>query len=84
MLSKKQKRELARILLACVLFALICLLGGMGVLPDIWYLRLILFLVPYAFVGLDVWRKAVLNVLHGQLLDENFLMCSYSVARAVP
>ena len=37
-------------------------------------LSLALFAVPYLICGYDVLRKAVLNIAHGQLFDENFLM----------
>ena len=82
-LSRSQRRELIRILLAG---ALLVLLGGLllgGALPSRWYVRLPLFLVPYGLVGYAVWRKAVLNLAHGQLLDENFLMCIATVGALV-
>lgn len=82
-LSKSQKRELFRIFLSG---ALLLLLGGLmigNVLPVAWYIRLPFFLVPYFLVGLGVWRKAILNLAHGQLLDENFLMCIATVGALV-
>ena len=81
--SKSQKRELLRILLSG---ALLAFLGGLmvgGVLPSLWYIRLPLFLVPYALVGFGVWRKALRNLAGGQLLDENFLMCIATVGALV-
>ena len=81
--SKSQKRELLRILLSG---ALLVFLGGLmvgGVLPSLWYIRLPLFLVPYALVGFGVWRKALRNLAGGQLLDENFLMCIATVGALV-
>ena len=45
------------------------------VLPDLWYVRLPVFLIPYLVVGWDVLKKAVINLSHGQWMDENFLMC---------
>jgi len=82
-LSRSQRRDLIRILLAG---AFLLILGGLllgGVLPSLWYVRLPLFLVPYALVGYAVWRKAMLNLAHGQLLDENFLMCIATVGALV-
>ncbi|MBQ8213829.1 MAG: cadmium-translocating P-type ATPase [Clostridia bacterium] len=73
-LSKGQRRTLVRILLAG---AVLAMLGGLalgGVLPEAWYIRLPLFLIPYVLVGWDVLWSAVRGVLRGQLLDENFLM----------
>lgn len=81
--SKSQKRELIRIFAAGALFALFGGLSLGGLLPAAWYIRLPLFLVPYATVGLGVWRKALRNLLGGQLLDENFLMCIATVGALV-
>lgn len=82
-LSKGQRRTLARILLAG---ALLAMLGGLalgGVLPEAWYVRLPLFLIPYILVGWDVLWSAVRGVLRGQLLDENFLMALATVGALV-
>lgn len=82
-LTKKQKRTLWRILAAG---GLLILLGGLSlgkILPDTRYVRLVLFLIPYFLVGWDVLRRAILNVVHGQLLDENFLMAIATVGALV-
>ena len=73
-LSRKQKKTLLRILSAAVLLAIAVILEH-TVLPAHWYVCLPVFLLPYLLVGYDVLRKAILGVVHGQLLDENFLMC---------
>ena len=36
--------------------------------------RLIIFLVPYAVIGYDVVKRAITNISHGHVFDENFLM----------
>lgn len=41
--------------------------------------RLIAFLLPYAVIGWDVLWKAVRNIVHGQVFDENFLMALATV-----
>ena len=82
-LSKRQRRDLMRILAAGALLILLGVLLAVQVLPQEWYIRLPLFLIPYLLVGWDVWRKAILNVAHGQLLDENFLMCLATVGALV-
>ncbi len=38
------------------------------------YGELVCYLVPYFIIGYDILRKAALNILHGQVFDENFLM----------
>ncbi len=73
-LSRKQKRNLFRILLAAGLLVVLEVLCLTRVIPEMIWWRLPLFLIPYFVVGYDVLRKSVLGIAHGQLLDENFLM----------
>ena len=72
-MSKKQKRMLARIVAAALLFVAALLLPLTG--PA----RLAVFLIPYAVVGWDVLWRAVRNIAHGQVFDENFLMALATV-----
>ena len=67
-MSKKQKRMLFRVLASAVLFAVALLLPTEG------WLRLFTFLIPYAVIAWDVLWRAVRNIAHGQIFDENFLM----------
>ncbi|MBE5777815.1 MAG: cadmium-translocating P-type ATPase [Clostridiales bacterium] len=67
-MSRKQKKNLIRIILAALLLAICWLLPTKGLL------RLLTFLVPYLLVGYDVLLKAGRNILHGQVFDEQFLM----------
>ena len=82
-LTGKQRRNLIRILVSGALLLLIEILCLTHVLPDEIYIRLPLFLIPYLLVGYDVLRKSVLGVVHGQLLDENFLMTVATVGAMV-
>lgn len=72
-MSKGQKIDLVRILLALVLWIVVWLLPLDG------YFKLIAFLVPYLVIGYDVLWSAVRNILHGQVFDENFLMAVASI-----
>ena len=72
-MSKGQKMDLIRILLAAVLWIVAWLLPLDG------YLKLIAFLVPYLVIGYDVLWSAIRNILHGQVFDENFLMAVASI-----
>ncbi len=72
-MSRKQKRGLARIGAGAVLLAAAWLLPLEG------WASLATFAVPYAVVGWDVLWKAVRNILHGQVFDENFLMALATV-----
>ena len=44
-----------------------------------WYIELALWLVPYLVIGYDVLLSAARGLIHGQLLDENFLMAIATV-----
>jgi Cd2+/Zn2+-exporting ATPase len=52
-------------------------------LPDIWYVRTALYLVPYTVIGWDILWKAVRGLFSAQFLDENFLMSIASVGAFV-
>lgn len=67
-MSKKQKKMLARILAAAALLIVVKLLPVKG-LPSA-----LCFLAPYAVIGWDVLWRAIRNIAHGQVFDENFLM----------
>ena len=74
-MSKKQKRMLFRILLSAALLLAAVLLP----LNNFPLLRLAVFLVPYGVIGWDVLWRAVRNIAHGQVFDENFLMALATV-----
>ena len=66
--------------------------GQPTVFPDSWAFtggtvssipRLLLFLVPYFVIGWDILWKAVRNIAHGQVFDENFLMCIATIGALV-
>ena len=59
---------LARILVSAVL------LVAAKLLPLSGAFQLVAFLVPYAVIGWDIVWKALRNIAHGQVFDENFLM----------
>ena len=67
-MTKKQKKTLLRILAAAVLLIAAVLLPVEG------WAKLLVFLIPYFTIGWDVLWKAVRNIAHGQVFDENFLM----------
>lgn len=67
-LTKRQKKQLLRILAGGALFAAGELLGLEG------QLSLLFYLPAYLIVGGDVVLKAGKNILNGQVFDENFLM----------
>ena len=76
-MSKKQKAMLTRILAGAALFVLAMLIPAEG------WLKLVLFLIPYLVVGHKVLWKAAVNIAHGQVFDENFLMCVATIGAFV-
>ncbi len=76
-MSKRQLRTLVRILVGAAFFVLAVLLPVQEYVPAAYafYAKLALFLVPYLIIGYDVLLKAARNIGHGQVFDENFLMC---------
>lgn len=86
-MSKKQKKMLLRIIIAAVIWA-----AGFAVehifptderfsLPGI--LHLAIFTAAYLVIGWDILWKAIRNISHGQVFDENFLMVVASIGAMV-
>ena len=72
-MTKKQKKSLYRILAG----AAALLLARFAVPAGIW--QLLAYLAAYFIVGWDVLWRAVRNIAHGQVFDENFLMAVATV-----
>ena len=72
-MTGKQKKMLLRILFSLALWICAFFLP----LEEIW--RFLAFLTPYLVIGWDILWKAVRNILHGQVFDENFLMAIATV-----
>jgi len=72
-MNRKQRRQLRTILLGAALYLAALLVPAGG------WLKLAIFLLPYAAVGWRVIWKAAKNISRGQVFDENFLMCVASI-----
>lgn len=72
-MTKKQKKTLIRIIVSACLLCAAYALTGFLFLPG--WAELLIFLVPYGTIGWDILFKAGRNIAHGQVFDENFLMC---------
>ena len=72
-MTRKQKKMVLRIAVSAVLLAAAVLIPYSGT----W--RFLLFLPAYFVIGWDVLWKAVRNIAHGQVFDENFLMALATV-----
>ena len=79
-MTRFQKRNLIRLLIVLVLFLAVFITDKVIDLntvfdSDLSYLfPLSLYLVLYLAIGYDVILKAIRNISHGQIFDENFLM----------
>lgn len=80
-MAKNQTKTRIRIIVALVVFA--CVFAFTEFFPvaqmvggqlNALYLEFVLFLIPYLLAGYDVLYKALRNIGHGQVFDENFLM----------
>ena len=66
---------LTRIIISMILFLGLFIaehIGVLAALPGI--LTLFIYLAVYALIGYDIVWKALRNISHGQIFDENFLM----------
>ena len=72
--TKKQKKELAKIIAAGGCFAAGVMIGHVSDGRLFFILSLIFFAAAYILVGVETLVKAIRGVFHGELLDENFLM----------
>lgn len=81
-MSRKQRRQLIRIVVCLAAFAVLFAVdrvtdGWAAMIPGRygWLLAFGLYLAVYLAIGYDVLWRAVRNIAHGQVFDENFLMC---------
>ena len=70
-MKKSQKKMLVRIILATVL-TIICIISDKYI--PLWYVKLLLYMIPYLIAGYDVLKKAFHGIRNKQVFDENFLM----------
>lgn len=77
-MNKKQKRVLARIIITTVLLIVIAIVE-----PRIEKFALALYIIPYVLIGYDIIKKAFKGIVHGQVMDENFLMAVATVGSMI-
>lgn len=80
-LSKRDRKNLIRIVIALALFCAVFVTDKIMPLADVfggkfgWTFPFAAYSVVYLIIGYDVLLRAARNILHGQVFDENFLMC---------
>lgn len=72
-MNKKQKKVLARIIVAAALLVILHFIEASGIVT------ILLYLVPYIVIGYDILKKAYKGIRNGQAFDENFLMAIATV-----
>lgn len=86
-MSKKQKKMLLRIIISAVFWAAGLILSHTFPADNrfgLWgIIHLVIFAAAYLIIGWDIIRKAVSNIAHGQVFDENFLMSIASIGAMI-
>ena len=86
-MSKKQKKMLIRIIAAGVIWAIGFAVEHIFPTDDRFslpgFVHLGIFTAAYLVIGWDILWKAIRNIAHGQVFDENFLMCIASIGAMV-
>ena len=82
-MTDEQKGDLRRILIGGVIFILGEILSH-TVPFFMGYGGLILFIPAWGVLGAEVLWSALKNIRHGQVFDENFLMCIASIGTFSP
>lgn len=83
-MTRKQKKWLVRIIVAAVIFtAGLFIPESEETFSVMWWIRLAVFLGAYLTAGWDILWKAIRNIAHGQVFDENFLMAIASVGAMI-
>lgn len=78
--KKKLTKNQIRLIRFCVCLAAFIVLYAVGKTVGMpWYVGLATYLVVYFAIGYDVLYRAARNIVHGQVFDENFLMCVATV-----
>lgn len=80
-MSKKAKLIVTAVLLTGVILTDRLCAGCM--FTSLWFVRLALYLVPYLLIGFPVLKEAAEGIVHGDLLDENFLMAAATIGAFV-
>lgn len=86
-MSKKQKKMLIRIIAAGAIWAIGFAVEHISPTDDrfslLGFIHLGIFTAAYLVIGWDILWKAIRNIAHGQVFDENFLMCIASIGAMV-
>ncbi len=86
-MSKKQKKMLLRIIISAVVWAAGLVISHLFPAEDrfgiMGIVQFVIFTAAYLTIGWDIVWKAIRNIAHGQIFDENFLMSIASIGAMV-
>lgn len=90
-MTKKQKKTLIRIIVTAVLLVALAIVEPyitwpgyeLQAVPWVDMIMAVLYLIPYLIIGHDIIKKAYKGIIHGQVLDENFLMAIATVGSMI-
>ncbi len=72
------KKRLRKIIISAIIFLIAILIKKINFinLNDniLLITQVILYVISYLIVGFEVLKKAIINIIHGEFFDENFLM----------
>lgn len=72
---KEHKEDLIKIILSSVLLCVITVITKTVFKELPIFVRILLYAVPYLIVAWEVLKEAFEGIVHGEVFDENFLMC---------
>lgn len=79
-MNKHQKKDLIKLIISALLLASAFAVDKLILKENSsFWIKLIIYFIPYIFAGYDVLKDAAINICHGQVFDENFLMSLASI-----
>ncbi len=78
-MSKKLKKNLIRIIICAAVFIALLIIEKTTPLLENIYIEAACFLAVYIAIAHDILKKAFSGIIHGNMLDENFLMTIASI-----
>ncbi len=72
------KKRLIKIVISAIIFLIAICIGKFNFINldenILSIIQIVLYVLSYLIVGFEIVKKAVINIFHGELFDENFLM----------
>ena len=90
-MTKKQKKILYRIIATAVMLIVLAVTEPFieslepeyQAVPYAKIISFVLYLIPYFVIGHDILKKAFKGIVHGQVMDENFLMAVATIGSMI-